>query len=157
MSLPEAVLQVFECQGRTDGFIVFESALRKGRLDTIQRHEVLDSLSRADRDVATLASALSDSGTESLVKLWLLELGIPFVQQKLMPGVGPVDFLVGSHLVIEVDSREFHGDAYRDRRKDAELSIRGFRVLRFMYSQVVHEWPHVEAAIRAALARGDHG
>lgn len=152
----ESVRQTFQCQGRTDGFIVFESALRKGKLDTLERHELIDSLAKSDRPVARLSSAASDSGTESIVKLWLHGAGIPFVQQFMVPVAGPVDFLVGTRLVVEVDSRTFHSDPYRDRRKDAELSIRGFRVLRFMYSQIIYEWPLVEASIRAAILRGDH-
>jgi very-short-patch-repair endonuclease len=108
------------------------------------------------RRLAGRATAHSDSGTESLLKLELLRLGIPFIQQALIDGVGAVDFLIGERLVIEVDSRAHHSDPYRDRRRDAELGIRGYRVLRFMYSQIVYEWPVVEAAILAAMLRADH-
>lgn len=90
------------------------------------------------------------------MKLELVRLRLRFQQQVHVVGVGRVDFLIGDCLVIEVDSKEHHSDAYRDRRRDAELSARGFRVLRFMYSQILFEWPSVESAILAAVGRGDH-
>lgn len=156
VGLLECIPQAFACRGPEFGFIVLESALRKGRLDAIDRRTVLDALRVPDRELARRASSASDSGTESMVRLRLMALGIGHVQQARLGGVGPVDFLIGDSLVIEVDSREHHSDPYRDRRKDAELSIRGYRVLRFMYSQIVYEWPVVEASILAALSRGDH-
>jgi very-short-patch-repair endonuclease len=76
-----------------------------------------------------------------------------------IPGVGRVDFLLGSRLVIEVDGTTFHdrGSQFEnDRRRDAELSARGYRVLRFSYRQILYDWPLVEAAIWAALARRDN-
>ncbi|WP_227412128.1 MULTISPECIES: DUF559 domain-containing protein [unclassified Cryobacterium] len=54
------------------------------------------------------------------------------------------------------DVAEYHSDPYADRRRDAVLSALGYRVLRFMYSQVLYEWRSVEAAILAAMSRGDH-
>lgn len=151
-----AVVQIHRCLDARAGFVVLESALRLQRLDTIERFAVIDSLPMYLRAVAAEAGCLSDSGTESFMKLGLLDLGIRFRQQVRIDGVGPVDFLIGDRLVVEVDSRSHHSDPYRDRRRDAELSARGYRVLRFMYSQIIHEWPRVEAAIMAAVIRGDH-
>jgi very-short-patch-repair endonuclease len=55
-----------------------------------------------------------------------------------------------------LDSVAHHSDPMVDRRRDATLSILGFRVLRFMYHQVVNARPEVERAVLAAMARGDH-
>lgn len=76
-----------------------------------------------------------------------------------IPGVGRVDFVIGAFLVVEVDGAEYHTDPERfeaDRHRDAMLSIRGYRVLRFSYRQVIHAWHEVEAAVLAAVVRGDH-
>jgi very-short-patch-repair endonuclease len=70
-----------------------------------------------------------------------------------------VDFVIGERLVIEVDGAEYHTDPVRfeaDRRRDALLSARGYRVLRFSYRLVIDDWPTVETAVLAAVARGDH-
>lgn len=150
------IRQVFVCQGFETGFVILESALRKGWLDEFDWFSLRHSLPLRIRDGAARATRTSDSGTESLMKLLLISLRVPFRQQVVIEGVGPVDFLVGDCLVIEADSKQFHADLYRDRKKDAELSVRGYRTLRFMYSQVLYERDHVEAAIAAALVRGDH-
>lgn len=114
---------------------------------------------RGLRRVLEHVDGVSESGTEFLVRWRLLRtLPIPVVPQAQIPGVGRVDFLIGERLVIEVDSEKYHTDpaAFEaDRRRDAALSIRGIRVLRFSYHQVLDEPDVVEAAVRAALARGD--
>ncbi len=47
-------------------------------------------------------------------------------------------------------------DPESDRRRDAIASALGYRVLRFSYWQVVERWAEVEAAVWAAVSRGDH-
>ena len=88
--------------------------------------------------------------------VWLRRAGIRVRQQFHVPGVGYVDCLIGERLIIELDSMAHHADPTADRRRDALLSARGFRVLRFMYSQVMDRWPEVERAVLAAISRGDH-
>jgi very-short-patch-repair endonuclease len=151
-----ALIQAFRCVGSDAGFVLMESALHLGALDVVGRSNVLSALSESSHRAAALATGDSESGIESLIKLLLLRLGIPFRQQAVFDEIGRVDFLVGDRLVIEVDGRAFHSDAYKDRRRDALLSIAGRRVLRFLYAQIVYEAPIVEAAVVAALARSDH-
>jgi very-short-patch-repair endonuclease len=150
-----AIDQIFRCQGDETGFVILESALNLGRLAQGDSVALVNSLPVLSRRLCRHANHLSDSGGESLLKLLLLRLGIPFRQQVLIANRWPVDFLLGEHLAIEADSKAFHSDPYRDRKKDAELSSAGVRVLRFMYSQIRYELPAVELAIVAALARGD--
>ncbi|HEX4444808.1 MAG TPA: DUF559 domain-containing protein [Galbitalea sp.] len=150
-----AVRQVFDCCGDEAGFLVLESALNKGRLAQGDLGDLLAALPDHSRRLAMRAGRLSDSGGESELKLLLFRLGIPFRQQVVLAGKWRVDFLLGKHLVLEADSREHHSDPYRDRKKDAELSAVGVRVLRFMYSQIHYEPSAVELAIVSALSRGD--
>lgn len=93
------------------------------------------------------------------MRVRLQGLGIEPRLQVRIPGVGRVDLLIGTRLVVEVDGRAYHSDPQdfeRDRTRDARLSIRGYRVLRFSYQQVMSRWGEVKGAILAALARGDH-
>ena len=76
------------------------------------------------------------------------------VRQQVQIGVDRVDVLIGDRLVIELDGREFH-DHDADRMRDARLSVRGYRVLRFSYWQVMNDWRAVEASVMASIARGD--
>ena len=112
---------------------------------------------------STLRSALSrvdgicESGTETLV--WQrLGRSLDLRRQAVIAGVGRVDFVLGDRLVVEVDGFAYHSDPAQfeaDRRRDAVLSTLGYRVLRFSYHQVLDRWTEVEAAIHAAVARGD--
>jgi very-short-patch-repair endonuclease len=151
-----AVEQSFRCAGTNTGFVLLESAMNHRLLDDEQRAAMFSRLPAGASRLAAHACGLSESGIESMMKLILLRLGIPFRQQVYFDSVGRVDFVVGDRLVIEVDGREFHAEPYKDRHRDALLSIAGRRVLRFLYAQIVYESPIVEAAIVAALSRSDH-
>ncbi|MFM9878349.1 MAG: endonuclease domain-containing protein [Rhodoglobus sp.] len=100
-----------------------------------------------------------ESGTETLFWFRMAPHGLPISRQRRIPGVGRVDFVIGDRLVIEVDGAEYHTDREQfesDRHRDALLSAIGYRVLRFSYRQVMVAWREVEAAVLAAVARGDH-
>jgi very-short-patch-repair endonuclease len=156
VSPSEACAQAFSCLSQSDAFVVLESALRHRVLPLHVLPRLVTELARDHQRVAACASDLSDSGTESMVKLALLRVGIPFRQQVWISGVGRVDFLIGSRLVIEVDSLTFHPDPHADRHRDGELGLRGYRVLRFMYWHVRRDLAWVEQVILAAYLRGDH-
>jgi very-short-patch-repair endonuclease len=155
----ECVLHIARRHPPIVAFAVVESALYTRVLTRTEWHRALRSLPRTQRTALAPAAALSQSGGESLVRFNLLRLGVEVRQQVFVRGVGYVDFVVGDGLVIEADGAEFHTkpkDFEEDRRRDAVLAAAGYRVLRFSYNQVVNRWPEVEAAIRAAMARGDH-
>ena len=100
-----------------------------------------------------------ESGTESIFWFRMSPLGFPLKRQVKIAGVGRVDFLVGSRLIVEVDSARYHTspeDYERDRRRDALLSALGYRVHRFTYEQILNRWPEVETAVIASILRGDH-
>jgi very-short-patch-repair endonuclease len=62
----------------------------------------------------------------------------------------------GARLVIEVDGYRFHSSRAafeRDRRRDADLSDAGFRVIRVTWRQLVEEPLAVVARIARALER----
>lgn len=103
-----------------------------------------------------LADGVCESGTETIFFDRFRDLAPR--RQVVIPGVGRVDFLLGERLITEVDGSAHHSGPEQfeaDRRRDALLSARGFRVLRFSYRQVTSRWFEVEASVRAAIARGD--
>jgi len=110
-----------------------------------------------DRVVASRSRAGSESGPESLVRQRLDALGVAYRQQVAMAGIGRVDFgLVGTTIVIEVDSRRFHDHDVafeRDRWRDGELGARGYTDLRLSYQRVTLDWPWCERMILAAIAQ----
>lgn len=136
-----------------------DSALRLGRISTAQWAALISELPRRLRRLLAQVDARSESITESLTRFRLQQLGIDTRPQVKIAGVGRVDLLIGSRLVVEVDGWQYHRDPEKfeaDRRRDARLSARGYRVLRFSYRQVMGSWSEVKAAILGAIARGDH-
>lgn len=134
-------------------YVVAESALNLKLVTMHEWERILESSpARTRRDLADVGTQ-SESGTESMVSFRMRKLGIRFRQQVWI-GEDRVDFLIGEALVIEADSK-LH-DRIADNARDARLGIRGYRVLRFDYQLIVHHWDQVQAAILAALSRGDH-
>lgn len=104
--------------------------------------------------VLLMADGICESGTETTF-FWRMRTLAPR-RQVVIAGIGRVDFIIGERLVVEIDGAEHHvGRFEADRRRDALLSQRGYRVLRFSYWQVIDRWHEVEAAVWAAVARGD--
>ena len=130
------------CESPERVIAAVDSALRLGHI----RHEewlaAVSELPRRLRRILRQVNGESESIIESLARTRLTALGIKTKVQFRVAGVGRVDLLIGERLVIELDGREFHADDDHfeiDRARDAKLSIRGFRVLRFSYNQVMHD------------------
>ncbi|MEO7005837.1 MAG: DUF559 domain-containing protein [Terrimesophilobacter sp.] len=152
--LPSCVDQVARTHPAEFGFVVAESAMHERRLTAAQWRSILAGLPRRLRRTLAAVGRFSESGTESMFSFRMREVGVCFRQQVCI-GRDRVDFLIGDRLVVEIDSTGYH-DPVADRRRDARLSMRGYRVLRFHYDQVVNHWDDVLGSVLAALARGDH-
>jgi very-short-patch-repair endonuclease len=159
VSLVDALLQIRGCHGEDAFFATLESALHRGTLDEDGRGALRERMTESARWLVDLARADAESGLESLLRLRLHRLGLELHTQVEVPGVGRVDFVAGDRLIIEVDGIPGHGDEssrHKDRVRDAVAAAHGFLTIRFDYALVVHDWPTVEDAIRALVARGIH-
>lgn len=154
--LVRALAEMFACGQGDSALIALDSALNLGEL----RPHQLDDLARAivphRRALLALCDGGSQSGLETLVRLFLVRQRIRVRSQVRLPRVGRVDLLVGDRLVLELDGEEFHtGLAFEeDRRRDFELVQQGYLVLRITYRMIMQNRPWVEAGI-LALVRGD--
>lgn len=138
--------------------VVIDSALHLGLTTVEELEEMWAYAPRAVRRALAAADGVAESGTETLVRLRLLRLGLA-IEPQVRVGRRRVDFLLGRCLVIEVDSKAWHLDpeAYeRDRERDRQLAALGYHVIRLTYRQVMEDWPSVEADILAIVGRGDH-
>lgn len=155
--IENVLLHVAECQTFEAAVTVFDSALRK-HVISVQQLARLPSRSRRFARVKEAATALSDSGIESLPRLRLRRHGIVMRQQVVIDG-HPVDGLIGDKLVIQIDGYGPHSDAKqrrRDLQQDARLRLMGYTVLRFDYHQILGQWEFVESTILSAIAQGLH-
>lgn len=150
-SVREALADLERCATVEAFAVALDSSLHLGLLP---RNDEL-----AERYSSRGIDGVCESGIETLLWMRVRSLRRSIRRQVSIPGIGRVDFLVGTRLVIEVDGREHHSTAgafERDRRRDALLAERGYRVLRFSYHQITREWSLVERTIRAVMADGGH-
>lgn len=154
VSVASCVEQVASTHPAEFGFVVAESALHQRKLAIAEWRRILAGLPRRVRRKLEAAGKLSESGTESIFSFRMRRLGIRFRQQ-VQIGRDRVDFLIGDRLIVEIDSTGYH-ESVADTRRDARLSMLGYRVLRFHYDQVINHWDEVLGSVLAALSRGDH-
>lgn len=149
------------CSCESPEFVVaaVDSALHAGLISRAAWLRALADLPLRLRLQLADVDGRSESIIESLSRFRCRALGLRVrIQVTLTAGVR-VDMLINDRLVVEVDGREYHSDPAafeRDRIRDARLTALGYRVLHFSYSQVMYHWSTVEAAILAAVGRGDH-
>lgn len=155
----QAVAQMATCVSPELVAAAADSAIRTGAFSRDAWGSAIWDLPQHLRTLLSEADGTAESITESVFRFRFRRLGLRMRAQVSIPGVGRVDFLIGTRLVAEVDGYSYHSDPDRfesDRRRDARLSALGFRVLRFSYRQVFERWHEVRASVLAAVARNDH-
>lgn len=155
-SAATALIHAYRCLPAEEFFAAYESAWNRRLLSASDRRRIAAELPAAAQWMLQLARSDAQSGLESLLRFRLHLLGIRLDCQVAIEGVGRVDFLVGSRLILEVDGRQNHHSAERrhnDLVRDAAASALGFETLRFDYALVVHQWNMVVPAILAAMGR----
>ncbi|MCH1882119.1 DUF559 domain-containing protein [Agrococcus sp. ARC_14] len=158
-SIPTSLAVAAGCVAEVDLIAAADSALRAKKLHRDELHDLTRQLPKALRRSLERASEQSGSGSESTFAAMLHRAQIAFTQQpELLPGEF-CDFLIGKSLVVEVDSLEWHGSRKQmanDRRRDAALTMLGYRVLRFTYEQVMFEPQAVMAIVLDLVRRNVH-
>jgi len=159
LDLVSTLADVIRCESTEVAVATADSALFRKAISVHDWARIVADAPSTIRSGLALVQPLCESGIESLTLFRLRPFRLPIRCQAQISGVGRVDFLIGSRLVIEVDGANYHTDPERfeaDKRRDAVLSRLGYRVLRFSYKQVLYRWYEVEAAILASVFRGDH-
>jgi len=154
----QALIHAFQCHSEEFFFCAFESAWNKRLISASARARIRKALPASARWLIDFAHKDSESGLESLVRLRLHLVGITVRAQVEIDGVGRVDFVIDGRLILEADGAEHHDTPrrrHRDLLRDAAASALGYESIHFDYAMIVHEWPTVIAAIRAALRRTD--
>lgn len=158
--LETALLAATRCLDDEGIVVVLDSILNQRLLTRSQLTVILADCPRRVQRLLAETDAKAESGTESMVRFRLRRLGIKVRSQIVMAGVGRVDLLVGTRLVIEVDSREHHTGAAaysNDRRRDLFLVTRGgMLVIRLTYDQIVYEWDAVVVELLRIIRRREH-
>lgn len=156
------LLDCLRCLPPRTGLVPVDAALSRGLVAPDELDDALRHLNRNDprRRLVGWADPRAGSPLESIARHDLLAAGWAPRTQELLAPAGHVDFLLGDWLVVEVDGRRFHDDPVtfeEDRRRDAELTRRGFVVLRFTWRTVLNSPDHVLRVVAETFARGRPG
>jgi very-short-patch-repair endonuclease len=155
---PPSVAEILDdaaaCMSPEAQLAMIDAALHTGILTRSE----LCHLRRGGREhtdwLARHADGRAESVLETLARVALVSAKLRVESQVMIEGVGRVDLLVEARVIVELDGWEHHGTSSAfaaDRRRDREAVARGFRVLRFTYSEVVGDPDGLVASVRAAL------
>ena len=150
----DAVVQCIRRLPRDLALAVLDSALRTGAVGPYELPAVERAIQARRQWWIGLADGRAGSGTETLVRLALHDVGLRVTPQAKIAGVGFVDLLVGSVVVVEVDSESWHSTAKQraeDFRRDLALRLLGFVVIRVSYQQAMTQRPEVVRSVLAAV------
>ncbi|GAB2452416.1 very-short-patch-repair endonuclease [Conyzicola lurida] len=153
-SVVNALSHAVRCQPAELAIAALDSALYGKLVTPAEVHSVFSGLPKHFAPLESRIDARCMSGIETIIRLELVALGIPFETQVRFPGIGVVDFVVAGCVVVETDGRGNHdGETYsaRDYDRDAKLAARGYIVVRLNYRQVMFERELAIAAILGAL------
>lgn len=152
--LVNALALIAQCQPFETALVIWESAMNKGLVDAARLRGF--DLPAPAREVRERARPYADSGLETIFIFRLRWMGLQILPQAWILD-RRVDLLIGQRLVVQIDGAT-HTGAQRtsDITHDAQLLLRGYRVLRFSYEQVMERWHEVQTVIMEAVAQGKH-
>ena len=155
--LENALVRIAECQPFEVAVVVLDSALRLKKISPGQLMRIATKSTRF-ASARAAASEFSDSGIESIPCIRFARIGI-VVRQQVIIDDHPVDGLIGDRLILQIDGYGPHSNAEqrrRDLRQDGRLTLMGYTVFRFDYTQVLGRWAYVESTVLSAMAQGLH-
>lgn len=157
-ALPIALVEMLTCAEPTAAIVAMDSAMSIGAISVADLAQVRALALPSRRYLVDRVNPGSASGIETILRLFLRTHGIRHRVQVRIPRVGHIDLLIGDRLVIEVDGEGFHtGPEFEaDRRRDFELVMRGYLVMRLSYRMVLNEWHAVSSGILQLVRRGEH-
>ncbi|MCH4249788.1 MAG: endonuclease domain-containing protein [Microbacteriaceae bacterium] len=150
--VPLSVFQACCCLPSEEAIASVDSALHLGLLTLEEWRDLCAAHPVRLHGLRDLVDSRAESGLETLARLRLARHR-PEVQSQIGPW--RVDLRIGS-ICVELDGFAFHRDQFdADRRRDAELTARGFTVLRFSYEQVMFRFAEIDRAVDAAVGTGE--
>jgi very-short-patch-repair endonuclease len=157
VSVLDALLQFALAARRDDLIASVDSALNLRLVTPSDVARLVGALPRRLRSIAREVDGSAMSGTETHMRLALRRRGYRVDCQVRIDGIGVVDLLVDGWLILELDSRKFHGSFEQqtaDRRRDGDAVLLNFGHERFMWSQVRYETGWCLAVVAARLRDG---
>ncbi len=139
--------------------VLADSALRMGKVTQAEVAAVARSAPRPAARVLGRATGVSESGTESKVRLFLQLHNVMVTPQVQIEGVGRVDLLVGRRWILECDSRAHHTGEVTyeyDRARDLAAVQRGYFSMRLTHAMIFGGWAETAESLLRVVRTGAH-
>ncbi len=153
-NLVQTLLDAVHCLPEPDALVLLQSAIGQGSTTAaFLRTKLTGNRNGRVRNLLSYTTPRADSVPEILARRILMDSGYRFESYVWIPGIGEVDFLVEGILILEVDG-EHHREKRqfkKDRRRDNRAAVDGYRVLRFVYEDIVYKPQEVVRLIQAVL------
>jgi very-short-patch-repair endonuclease len=156
LPLKDVLVHALQCLPELEALVMVECAYNRGETDPdFLRRLLPGQRNGAARAVLNLVERGSDSLLETVARVLFRRHGFEVRTQVYLDGIGYVDFLVNGCLIVEIDGVGFHFNKpqfKKDIRRNNVGAAQGYRVLRYLYEDVLHRPEEMLAQIRLALA-----
>lgn len=156
LPLKDVLLHALQCLPELEALVMVECAYSHGEIDLDFLRRLLPGTRNGRaRAVLDLVERGSDSLLETVARVLFRRHGFDVQTQVYLQGIGYVDFLLNGCLIVEIDGVGFHLNKpqfKKDIRRNNVGAASGYRVLRYLYEDVVHRPDEMLEQIRQALA-----
>ena len=158
-SVHEALVHILNNHDRVTAIVCLDAALHSAQENGVGI--ILDDLgwifARALLRVQSWRDEVDGraaAGGETEFRLKALAVGIPFVPQPFVSGVGHLDGQIGPSTFVEIEGKDWHDDPIAfevDRERDLLVASQNGRTLRFSYALLRKQWGLCVRAMVTAL------
>lgn len=156
LPLKDVLVHALQCLPELEALVMVECAYNRGETDPDFLRRLLPGARNGRaRAVLRLAERGSDSLLETVARVLFRRHGFDVRTQVYLEGIGYVDFLLNGCLIVEIDGVGFHLNKpqfKKDIRRNNIGAAGGYRVLRYLYEDVVHHPEQMLEQIRLTLA-----
>lgn len=156
LPLKDVLVHCLQCLPELEALVMVECAYNRGETDPDFLRRLLPGARNGRaRAVLDLVERGSDSLLETVARVLFRRHGFDVRTQVYLEGIGYVDFLINGCLIVEIDGVGFHLNKpqfKKDIRRNNVGAATGYRVLRYLYEDVLHRPDEMLEQIRLALA-----
>lgn len=154
-ALGDVLIHALRCLPFRESLVMVDCAVGRGEMTLdFLRDRLPGKRNGRARQVLDWVDRGAESMLETLARTYLRQAGIRVEPQVHIDGVGYVDLLLEGKLIVELDGRH-HGEwaqIKKDQRRNNVSVVRGYKVLRYYYEDVVHHSARMTAEVLAVLA-----
>jgi very-short-patch-repair endonuclease len=159
VSRQDALIAALRCQHPWHALAAIDDAIQHMKLTLHAAQELFEHVPNNVQFLRERIDGRAEAGQETVLRMIVLEAGLDFDLQVVVPEVGRVDLIVEGCLAVEADSRLAHEGwehHVADRHRDLVLASQHYMSLRPAYQHTMHEPELVRASILGLLDQSRH-